>query len=196
MDLKNATYNCPFCYKSLPAESILKPSLFVCPVCDAEDKEWNAMFNCINCGYGHRVIECPHCREDFDTNGVMFTTPPGYLNYMRVSKYKGPKRSYRIGDLVIRDRMDFSPEQLSQKVAVYENLTFDFPEGAQKLKTFELYNIKKDEADDDLLWFSAYLYDKYDIAPNQDVGQIVITFRDGERKVHSVVDVSRNYIRR
>lgn len=187
--------DCPFCFQPINAAKIFQPENWVCPVCKKADPDWNIMLNCANCGYGHRIFECPHCKEDFDTMREMFDYSPHYLDYIRVEKYEGPQAKYRLGDLKIVFSHKLDEDFKRNLLDLFSDVSFKFPGHSGQIRTVQIYGMEEDESIKNKLWLSAYLYDRDEAKPNTDVGQIVLYFtKEDGVQIHSVIDVSRNFL--
>jgi hypothetical protein len=194
-DLANLHFLCPFCSKPLNAKEYIHPGNWTCPICHTPDSEWNPLLCCANCGYGHRLIECVHCKEDFDSMRSMGDFETGHMDFMSIGKYSGPRASYRVGDLrtAFRNKMDKDTEQAL--AGLLSDAEFSFPGASGQIRVVEIYNVRTDQTKKGRLWICAYLYDRTDIKPNTDVGQLVFLGDPGEGiTVHTVVDVNRGFI--
>ena len=187
--------DCPFCFGPINAAKIQQPEHWACPVCNTPDSEWNFMLSCANCGYSHRIFECPHCQEDFDTMRAMYDYNPLYLDYLRVGKCDGPQAKYRLGDLNIVFLQKLDEELKRNLLDLFSEVSFSFPGYPGQIRIVQIYGMEEDKSIKNKLWFSAYLYDRDEAKLNTDIGQLVLCFTNEEgMQLHSVVDVSRNFI--
>ena len=185
---------CPFCFNPIHVMSYLQPKIWICPVCDTSDREWNAMLTCDNCGYGPRMFECPHCQEDFDYMRLMGSFGPLYMDYMNPEKYNGLIAEYKLGDLNIFYGHDvgIAEETKPQIQKLSENITFKFPGLPNKVKHMQIINVQTDKSVQNNFWLHAQLYAG---ETEGDVGQIVLAYApEIGMKLHKVCDVSRVFI--
>lgn len=194
---ENTFIICPFCFNPLPFLRYMQPADWICPVCKTPDSEWNPMCTCANCAYGHRLIECPHCKEDFDSMRMLGDYGPDYMDFMSIDKYDGPEATYRFTDLnhtfLLPDAIDEDTKK--RIIGLLSDVTFRFPGHPGQIRTIQLLYFQADKSVENKVWLCTYLYDRDDIKTNTNVGQIVFVFTAENRmQVHSVVDVSRNFI--
>lgn len=186
---------CPFCFEPLHAVDFTHPGNWICPICNTPDPEWFFMLNCASCGFGHRIIECPHCKEDFDSMRMMLDFEIRYMDYIRIEKYDGHQSVYNLGDLNCIFGINIDDETQQTFISLCSNVTFNFPGYPGQIRTFKIYNFQSDKSVEGKFWICAYLYDREDIDSKDDVGQVVLVLTPEEKmRVRSVVDVSRKFI--
>lgn len=186
---------CPFCFYPSDCVQFIRPDNWNCPVCDFHDPEWNFMMTCSNCGHGPRLLECPHCREDFDSMRLLMSFGPYYMDYIRIEKIHSATVAYRLGDIDITisdDKKDINKGRIENLIS---DVVFDFPGMPNQLHMAKIYNIKEDRRDKGKTWISMYLYDEEGEKTETDVGQLVLLSGPGNRVLeHKVVDVARSFL--
>ena len=188
--------HCPFCNQSISSlKQYIQPDVFTCPICGTKDYEWNVTLNCINCGFGYRIFECPHCKEDLDTFRLTMGFDPEYKDYIRIEKYWGPLVRYNISELncYFSPSVEIDEDKKVEIIDLISNVFFIFPGTEKKINSLGIYNLQRDSSIKTKFWVSANLYVHGQF--KFEIGHIAISLSPSMQIIfQKVVDVSRNFL--